>query len=144
VTALGLTVVEGYGLVRKPSPEAVSFADALQRRDLSVAEAYAFIRAGQDPNEPIRVQDSVLTAGRSVRVAPLLLAVASHNEEAVKMLLSFGVRVDTAPNNLTACLANQLGDKNIANVIVRMGGRTLETCPERVTDSEAPLLPRVD
>lgn len=133
VAALAVSALEGYRLVRPDAPlfasqPAASLADAIiQRR--GVEEAYAFIRAGQDPNIPIAVQDPDLTGGRVTMVSPMMLAVAAHNANAVLMLLSFGARMDLPQNRLALCLANELADEEISGILAR----TVDTpadCPE--------------
>lgn len=79
VAALGVCAVEGWRMLQPKSalfadPFVFSLADAIERND--VDQAYAFIRAGQDPNEPIAVRHPVLSGGRSVLVTPIVWAVA--------------------------------------------------------------------
>ena len=116
-----------------------SLADAIVARD--VKRAYAFVRAGQDPNEPIEFRGHVLTGDRRVRVSPLLLAVASNSDNVVQMLLSFGVRMELPGNRFAVCLANRLGYRKIADIMLHNGGPAAKVdCPAPRPDSGPPLL----
>ncbi len=141
VAAIGLAVIEGAGIMRPPARLATvgSFADAI--REGSPARAYGFVRAGHDPNAPIAFRDQALTGGRDVLVSPILLAVASNNENVVLMLLGFGVRMELPANRHAACLARRLGRDGLADTITRVGGSLPEVpCPE-LPASPQPLLP---
>ena len=122
-------------LFGEPSP--ASLAEAVTRR-FGVEHAYAFIRAGQDPNEPIVVDDPDYTGGRAIRVSPLMLAVAARDSNVVMMLLNFGARLDLPQNRLA--LAQDLGDDDIASIIAREGGLHGSACPERGAGATMPLL----
>lgn len=131
--ALLVLALEGYRLARPDapvftSPRAASLAEAIQERE--VEAAYAFIREGQDPNVPIPVQDDELTGGRVTMVSPMMLAVASRNENAVLMLLSAGARMDLPQNRLALCLAREIGDEEIVEILADTTAATVE-CPER-------------
>lgn len=142
--ALGLIVIDGSRVIRPESPlfadpPARSLAEAITR-GFAVEQAYAFIRAGQDPNEPIAVTDSDYTGGRTLKVSPLMLAVAARDTNVVQMLLNFGARVDLPQNRLAWCFARELGDEATANVIARDGHVDLRSvCPERGPDASASL-----
>ncbi len=143
LAVMALLAVEAYRLVSPASilfvePPADSLADALQRREVEVA--YAFIRDGQDPNQVLRVQDAVLTGGRTVEVSPLTLAVASRNRNAVMMLLSAGARADLPANRFAACLAREIGETDLERMIVRDGGGETDHCPQPTAASGPPLL----
>ena len=94
VVALGVTGVELWRL-REPTaplfttPFVYSLAEAIDAGDLQ--RAYAFIRAGQDPNAPILVRDGE-GEGRQITVSPLAWARAKHQKEIEMMLLAFGAR----------------------------------------------------
>jgi hypothetical protein len=99
------------------------------------------IHAGQDPNVPIPFRHADLTGDREVRVSPLLLAVASHSENAVHMLLGNGVRMDLPANRLAVCLAAQLGHEDLAEIIAHDGVPVVKVeCPPVKADVMPPLL----
>ncbi len=143
ISALAIGASHARDLVR-PEPSRYSdpvgeFADAITKG--GVEDAYAFVRAGTDPNTPIAFRDPGLTGGRQIMISPLLLAVAAHNENVVMMLLSFGARMDLPANARAACLANRLGDRTIAEMIVRDARPAPDvTCPDVTPDPAAPLL----
>lgn len=143
LTALGLSAMEGWRFHQPSSqlfvtPFVYSLADAIERDD--VQRAYEFIRAGQDPNDLIAARHPVLTGGRSVLVSPLLWAVAMNSRESALMLLGFGARMDRVPDSRAACLAEALGNTEIARLLRLYGDApSPDACPERQT-SEAPLL----
>ena len=116
VVALGLCAIEAWRAIRPRSalfqpPFVYSLADAIAVGELP--QAYAFIRAGQDPNEPIWVRHPVFTGRRWVRVSPLLWAVATRNGQAVDMLIAFGARLERRENSDAVCLAQRVGDQGI-------------------------------
>ena len=116
-----------------------SLAAAIQHGQ--VEDAYAFISTGTDPNAPIPFSDPQLTADQQVNVSPLMLAVATNNDNTVMMLLSFGARVDLPQNAMALCLARQLGHDSIAGMILRDVTPTPRiTCPQAQVDSPGPLL----
>jgi hypothetical protein len=124
---------------RPSGPVFESIADAIRHGE--VEDAYAFVTAGADPNAPISFSDAELTSGHPVMISPLMLAVSSHKENTVMMLLSFGARMDLPQNELATCLARRLGYDDLAAMIVRDGQPAPEvTCPEPPPDAPAPLL----
>ena len=133
LTALGLIATEASRAMRPGSSRAAapffySLADAIEGGD--VQSAYAFIRAGQDPTALVAVRHPVLTEGRTVLVSPLLWAVATERTDAVLMLLGFGAKMDREPERLAACIADALGNVEIANALrtdVRAPSR--DACP---------------
>ena len=143
VAALGVCAVEGRRVLQPESalfaaPFVFSLADAIERND--VDQAYAFIRAGQDPNQPIAVRHPVLTGGRSVFVTPIAWAVALQRREALLMLLGFGAQIGRAADGRVVCLADALGNADIVRVLVLNGA---EPPGERCGSGElgnAPLL----
>jgi hypothetical protein len=142
--AIALTAIEAYRGIRPESslfgePPPASLADAIARR-AGVEQAYAFIRAGQDPNGPIVVDDADYTGGAAITTSPLMLAVAARDSSVVLMLLNFGARVDLPQNRLAGCLAQAVGDEVIADIIAREGGLQGAACPERRIGTAAPLL----
>ena len=133
VAALTLAAFEGWRLYRPQSallstPFAFSLAEAIERDD--VARAYAFIRAGQNPNEPIVVRHPVVTKGRPVRVSPLVWAVSVNSTPSVMMLLGFGARTNRAPDNRVACLAEALGNRELAELLRRYGEDPAPDCSD--------------
>lgn len=145
--ALVIGAIESGLLRPAPSdddePPAASLATAIVEGQ--VERAYAFIRAGQDPNQPIEFQHPDLTGDRQVMVSPLLLAVASHSDNAVSMLLSVGVRRDLANNRFAACLATQLGYEDIVQILVRDDGPASKVeCPQPEREFVPPLLAFVE
>ena len=147
--ALGLSAIEGYRLVAPESPlfggpPPASLADAITQ-GRGVEQAYRFIRAGQNANQPMVVDDPDYTGGRSITVSPLMLAVAARDSNVVRMLFNFGARLDLPQNRLAGCLAEELGDQVIANLIARSGGVAgPPTCPDRRPEATTPLLHWVD
>ena len=117
---LWIAALEGYRAVQPGSrlftaPAQASLADAIQRQDIE--GAFAFIHNGQDPNRPVTFSDPALTGGQTIRVSPLLLAVAARNQNAVRMLLGFGARAELLPDVMAACLADSVGDAETAQVL---------------------------
>jgi hypothetical protein len=144
VTALGMGAIEAWRF-REPgsplfvTPFAYSLADAIAEDDLP--RAYAFIRAGQNPNDPIAASHPVLTEGRQVLVSPLLWAVAAQKSNAVLMLLGYGARLDGVTGDRAVCLAERLGDTKIAGALRRFGGHRTAAAPcQPQTARGAPLL----
>ena len=115
-----------------------SLADAIHADD--VEAAFAFLRAGVDPNDPIEVRDPVLTRGRSVLASPLVWAVATGRRNAVLMLLAHGARLEGDADKAASCLAEELGNGDLA-ALLRKYGNTLprDRCPAP-RDPTAPLL----
>jgi hypothetical protein len=115
-----------------------SLAEAIQADD--VEGAYAFLRAGANPNDVIEVRDPVLTRGRSVLASPLVWAVSTQRRGAVMMLLAHGARVESDADKAASCLADELGNADLA-ALLRKYGNTLpsDRCPA-LRDRTAPLL----
>ena len=116
------------------TPFVYSLADAIGQDD--VQRAYAFIREGQDPNEPIAVSHPVLTQGRQVLVPPLTWAIAMNSRRSVLMLLGHGAQAD----GTMACVADALGHNEIAELL-RQYGNTRSTTPCPATSGPATILP---
>ena len=147
ITAIGLTAIESWRVVSPSSPlfappAAVSLADAIARDDARAA--YAFIRAGQDPNSVVTVRHEELTGGRPVEVLPLIWAVAAQSDNAVAMLLGFGARLDPSTKHQAVCLAVRLGRDDIAQLL-QLSGEDASTvpcpAPHAGNESTPPLLP---
>lgn len=138
--ALGLATIEISGLpFFRPRPvvsaSADALADALRRR--SMEDAFASIRAGRDPNEPIEYRDGE----RTIRATPLVLAVAQRDSNTVRMLLSFGADPEVTLNHFARCLADSLGHAEIAHIMREATPGLREECP--VIDPAAPLIGHV-
>lgn len=115
---------------------AYSLADAIEHDD--VQRAYDFIREGQDPNDPITVRHPVLTAGRTVTTSPLTWAAATNSRQTALMLLGHGARMDRPAYGRAACLADALGNIEMAELLRRYStGPSPAPCP---TTNDTPLL----
>jgi hypothetical protein len=146
VVALSLCGIEAWRTLRPRSPlfaapAASSLTDAIAGGDLW--QAYQFIRAGQDPNALMPVQHPLLTRGRWVFVSPVIWATATQNRQAVQMLLAFGARLDRPADRLAVCLADALGNEDIARLLrAREDGRPTRPCT--LEGGEALLLRLLD
>ena len=124
VISLCLSAVE-VSRVRQPdaplfiTPAAASLADAIASGN--ALGAYELIRGGQDPRQPIAVRHTVLTGGRSMRVSPLVWAVATERNQIVALLWSVGARVDAATGQRAICLAERLGNDEVARLLRAYG-----------------------
>jgi hypothetical protein len=142
--ALGLAGVEAYRLTRPDAPlfggpPPHSLAESITR-GRGVEAAYPFIRDGQDPNEPIAIDDEDYTGGDARSVSPLLAAIASRDSNIVQMLLNFGARLDLPQNRDAWCFARALGDATIQELLATAGADTDPgRCPTRDWDRNAPL-----
>jgi len=126
-----------------PRPVTTSRTLAEAIRNEGPEATYAFIRGGVDPNVPVAFRDSDMTGDRDVVVAPLVLAVARGNDNAVMTLLSFGVKMDVPGNRKAVCLARRLGN-GIDQMIVRDGPITAPIeCPAP-SNTQFPLLDFVE
>lgn len=114
-----------------------TFADALA--GYAVEEAYSFVRAGYDVNAAIRFRSAAVTDDREVYASPLLIAVAARRDNSVRMLLSFGARPDLPQNRMAACLADQLGETEVARII-RAAQSVEVRCPQPSASAEPPLV----
>jgi hypothetical protein len=120
IVAVGLSGIEGWRLMWPrsalfTSPFAYSLAEAIAAGD--VEQAYAYVRAGHDPNQPIAVRDSALTGGRWVLSPPLLWAAATGQTQVVKMLLGYGVRTSDPSYPRALCIADTLGHEEIGRLL---------------------------
>lgn len=144
LAALALSTLEGARLLRPDNSQArdsfvYSFGEAIAEEDLD--RALQFIRAGQDPNGLIGVRHAVLTDNRSVLVSPLLWAVATARPHSVRLLLGYGARMDHPANRGAVCLADALGNVEIARLLARFSPQppaAAGLCPE--AGSRADLL----
>ena len=149
IVAASLALFEGRALMgpstmRDSDLSEASFAEALRQGDMELA--FATIRAGRNPNSPVAFRDQVLTGGRDIMIAPLLIAVAYNRDDSVAMLMGYGARLDAPGNRFAVCLARQLGYEAIASLVTRDGGpeAARATCPDRKAAREAPLLAYVE
>jgi hypothetical protein len=147
VAALGLTAIEGYRFVQPMSPlfddAPASLAESITSGS-GVEYSYRFIRAGQNPNALIVVASENYSGGRSIRVSPLMLAVAAHDDNTASMLLNFGARLDLPQNRAARCLAEETGDTAMIRIIERHGGSAGQPCLTRKRDAPTPLLAWTD
>jgi hypothetical protein len=90
-------------------PEAIATGD--------VRHAYAFIRAGADPNDLIVVRHPDLTGGVDVFVSPVLWAIATRQSDVLQMLLGFGARLERPAERRAICLAEAVGANEIARTL---------------------------
>ena len=137
-TALLLVALEA-GRVRQPDdplfegPRPASLARAILDGD--VEGAFALVRAGRDPNLPMEVElpDSASGSRRSVRITPLVLAVAARDANNVRMLLSAGVDLTRPENQLALCLARDRHDADLTTLLTSaVPGEP--ACPARPLD----------
>jgi hypothetical protein len=146
LAALWLTGIEGYRMVQPESSlfrreEALTSLAQAITVCCRVEDAYAFIRAGQDPNELLTIDNPDYTGGGSIMVSPLILAVAAGNGSVVQMLIDFGARPELPQNRLAGCLAQELGQAEMLTIIATyVGENTQMTCPERSSNDPRPLL----
>ncbi len=143
LVALGISAIEGSRIHNPRSslfrtPVVLSLADAIESGD--VLRAYEFIRAGQDPNAWIPVRHAVLSGGRTVLVSPLMWATAAQNKQAVLMLLGAGARLDRAPDKAAACVADALGNAEIASLLRQYGNAPPPERCQPAAFTHAPLL----
>jgi hypothetical protein len=141
--AAWLSIVEatpfGQQASRYDEPPQGNLAEAIQRQ--GVEQAYAFIRAGHDPNAPIAFSDRDLTGDQPMRLSPLLVAIAANQENAVLMLMSFGARLDHPGNRDALCLARYLKRDDIIRVLERDGGTAVPgTCAAKPAPDGRPAL----
>jgi len=143
LTAFGICAVESWKVLQPESalfaaPFVYSLADAIERNE--VDQAYAFIRAGQDPSQPIAVRHPVVTRGQSILVPPLLWAVATQNSDAALMLLGFGARFDQASAVNAICLAEAIGNADIARRLRHLAPPATDSRCEARPPGDVPLL----
>lgn len=130
--AMGLVALEAWRAQAPESPLfstpfAYSLAEAIEGDD--VARAYAFIRAGQDPNAPIAVRAS-LTGDRQVPLAPLLWAVTTDAKQSVRMLLGYGARFDAQTQRAAMCIATSMRREQMIDLLRHFGaGDPAPPCP---------------
>ena len=103
-------------------------ADAIARGDLDAT--YEFIRKGWDPDQLIAAGDDTLTRGRTVLVSPLVWAVAQHQRDIAGELLAFGAHVDRSGNRIAPCVADAIGDADLADLLRKYPGAIVaDECP---------------
>lgn len=125
-----------------PDP-ASTLARAIREDDFE--EAFAHIRAGQDPNARVAFRDP-LTGDREVMLTPLMIAAAYGRENSVAMLMSSGARADAPGSRFAVCVARQRGHEEVAAMIVRYAAPAAvpDTCPAPPPRDEASLLAYVE
>ena len=145
IAAMGLTAIQVYRGFNPAAPlfggEPASLAEAITG-GYGVEYAYRFVHTGQSPNEPIVVDAPQYTGGRSIRVSPLMLAIAARDDNVVQMLVTFGARLDLPQNRLAACLAQEVNDTFIVSFLARNSDAKAApvTCRAPATDAPTPLL----
>jgi hypothetical protein len=143
--ALTLTAVEAYRLAAPEAPLFGGPAPATLAESIvegfGVEQTYQFIGQGQDPNAPIPVDDAEYTGGGTVQVSPLMLAVAANDGSAVRMLLSFGARLDLPQNSRAECLAGESRNPEIRTIIAEhRGSASPPDCSDRDPNAPTPLM----
>jgi hypothetical protein len=144
IAAIGLAGLEAYrqldadaALFGGPAPRSVAESIA---GGYGVEETYAFIREGLDPNAVFAFSDPDHTEGVQVSVSPLMLAIAAGDSSAVRMLLTFGARLDLPSNRLAPCLARELQHAEIIAILDGATGGQPTECPPRPADAPTPLV----
>jgi hypothetical protein len=131
VPALGACVIlVSLEAVRAIAPQSAAFrvhvptslSDAITH-GLPVEDVYAFIRDGQDPNEPVAVDDPEYTGGQALTASPLMLAIAAGEANTVVMLFNFGARLDAPANRYALCLAREIGNSEIMETLAGQAER---------------------
>ena len=126
-----------------PRPATTSETLAFAIRNEGPEATYAFIRNGVDPNTPVAFRDSDMTNDRDVLVAPIVLAVARGNDNAVMTMLSFGANMELQRNRKAVCLARQLGN-GMEQMIIRDGRITGPIDCPAPSNTQFPLLDFVE
>jgi len=147
LNALTISALEGWRSYQPDSPlftapRAGSLAAAIARDD--VRQAYEFIRDGQDPNGLIEVEDAILTRGRRVMTTPLLWAVAMRSDRSVLMLFGVGATIDADGQRRAVCLAERLGEDDIARLLTRHGGHASSDSCQKDEVGETSLLDAIE
>jgi hypothetical protein len=93
-------------------PTRETLADAIAADD--ALAAFAFIKAGQDPDALLAVRDRKWTGDRRVLVSPLVWAVANDSHNSVLTLLTAGAQLPHAQDRRAACFAEALGHAEMA------------------------------
>lgn len=119
----------------EPAPRRSTLAEAIERHD--VPRAFALVRAGQDPNVPIVVNDPALTGGRDQPVSPLWWAVGMRDASVALMLIDAGARITRAEGWSADCLADRLGETAIAALLRQYGHPPAESCASPPAASSA-------
>ena len=147
--ALMLTTIESYRLTEPQAevfggPPPASLAASITG-GFGVEQSYQFIRAGQDPNQPIPLRHEDYTDGKDMRIPPLMLAIAARDSSAVRMLLAFGARLELPQHRNVECLARELGNPEILDILAeRRGEAQAEPICQGRGQAENPLLAWVE
>lgn len=136
--ALLVTALEA-GRARQPDdplfdgPPPRSLARAILDGD--VEGAFALVRAGRDPNQPLdaALPDASIGRDRAVHLTPLALAAAAGDANVVRMLLSAGVDLTRPENQLALCVARERHDADLTALLSRAISAT-PACPPRALD----------
>ena len=73
----------------------------------------------------VMARDETLTHGRTVLVSPLMWAVAQRQRNIVGELLAFGAHVDRSTNRMAPCVADAIGDADLADLLRKYPGATV-------------------
>jgi hypothetical protein len=144
VCAVMLTALETYRLIDPAAPifggpPPASLAESIAK-GFGVEQTYQFVRAGQDPNDAVSVDDPKYTGGTTLTVSPLMLSVAANDSAAVEMLLGFGASLDAPENRHIECLAREVGNREILDTLARHSrDASTATCPDRKREASTPL-----
>ena len=143
--AVTLTGVEIYRIVEPHAllfggPPPGTLAESILG-GFGVEETFQFIRRGQDPNEPIAIEDPEYTGGGRAYVSPLMLAVAAGDGSAVRMLLAFGARLELPQNRYAECLARESRNPEASMVIAEYrGAAPAPECDDAIARTPTPLM----
>jgi len=103
-----------------------------------VSLTHLFLSRGADPNGAASFTERKMTGGRAQIVTPLLVAAARRDENMIRMLLSFGARLDLPQNRLAGCLAHLRGANALARDLLGFEDEQASACPQ--PDPTKPLL----
>jgi hypothetical protein len=135
--ALGAAFLVGIEAFRAVQPQSALFAspprenlaDAIEADD--PLAAFAFVRAGQDPDALVAVRDVRWTADQWVLVSPVIWAVASDSPNSVLMLMTAGAQFPHDQDQRAACFAEALGHDSLAQLLRAYArGQVPQPCPK--------------
>jgi hypothetical protein len=93
----------------------VTLAEAVATRNN--AEALRLIALGNDPNNPSRVRDGLLTNGYDVVVTPVEAAVGAARADSLRMLLAVGARIDERERLVLRCYERTRRDSSVREIL---------------------------
>jgi hypothetical protein len=96
-------------------PDDVTLAEAIATRNN--AEALRLIALGNDPNNPSRVRDGLLTNGYDVVVTPVEAAVGAARADSLRMLLAVGARIDERERLVLRCYERTRRDSSVREIL---------------------------